>query len=89
MNYLKLAALLIVVFSCDDIIEVEDISQKTVAVLAPTNNSVIANSTVTFSWGALNDADQYRLQISTPTFSDATQIVVDSLVTMQTLQNHL
>lgn len=81
MNYLKLAALLIVVFSCDDIIEVEDISQKTVAVLAPTNNSVIANSTVTFSWGALNDADQYRLQISTPTFSDATQIVVDSLVT--------
>ena len=81
MNYLKLVALLIVVFSCDDIIEVEDISQKTVAVLAPTNNSVITSSTVTFSWGALKEADQYRLQISTPTFFEATQIVVDSLVT--------
>ncbi len=81
MNNLKIMVLLVLTISCDDIIEVEDISQKTVTALAPTNNSVLSTANVTFSWESLKDASHYRLQISTPTFSEATQIVVDSLVT--------
>ena len=81
MNNLKIMVLLVLTISCDDIIEVEDVSQKTVTALAPTNNSVLSTANVTFSWESLKDVSHYRLQISTPTFSEATQIVVDSLVT--------
>jgi len=83
MNTLKQTALLFIfllTISCEDLVEVEDISQKTVTALAPTNNSVLSHSNVTFSWESLNDANQYRLQIATPTFGEATQILVDSLL---------
>ena len=80
MKNLILIVLLVLTISCEDIIGVEDISQKTVTALAPTNNSVLSNANVTFSWESLKDAEHYRLQISTPTFGEATQIVVDSLV---------
>ena len=89
MNNLKLITLLVLTISCDDIIGVEDISQKTVTALAPTNNSVLSSANVTFSWESLKDADHYRLQISTPTFGEATQIVVDSLVTATSFSKEL
>lgn len=89
MNHLKLIALFVLIASCDDIIEVEDISQKTVTALAPTNNSVLSTANVTFSWESLKDAVHYRLQISTPTFGEATQIVVDSLVSTTSFSKEL
>ena len=79
MNYLKFLALFVFFISCDDLIEVEDISQQTVAVLAPTNNSVLSSASVTFSWATFPDADHYRLQLATPSFFAATQISIDSL----------
>jgi len=85
MNYLKFLALFVLFSSCDDLIEVEDISQQTVAVLAPTNNSVIRSASVTFSWAAVADADHYRLQLATPSFDQAAQISIDSLVTTSSL----
>lgn len=89
MNHLKLIALFVLIASCDDIIEVEDISQKTVTILAPTNSSVLSSSNVTFSWQSVTDADHYRLQLATPSFSEATQIVVDSLVTITSFSTEL
>jgi len=89
MNNLKLIAVLLVMISCDDILEVDDISQKTVTVLAPTNSSVLSSINVTFSWQSLTGADQYRLQLATPTFSEATQIVIDSLVTTSSFSTEL
>jgi len=80
MKNLKIIVLFVLTISCHDIIGVEDISQKTVTTLAPTNNSILSNANVTFSWESLKDAEHYRLQISTPTFGEATQIVLDSLV---------
>jgi hypothetical protein len=68
-------------FSCDDIIDVENISETTRTVLAPTNDSVLAEGDIIFSWDALQDATQYRLQIATPTFENAAQVVLDSTVT--------
>ena len=66
MRNLKLITLLALAISCGDILQVEDISQKTVTALAPTNNSVLSSANVTFSWESLRDSVQYRLQISTP-----------------------
>jgi len=68
--------------TCDDIIEVEDISQHTVVVLAPTNDSILAEGNITFSWDAVKDAERYKLQIATPGFENAAQIILDSTVTI-------
>ncbi|MCD2260795.1 hypothetical protein [Psychroserpens luteolus] len=73
---------LICTFSaCDDIIEVEDISQDTITVLAPTSNSTLAVGNVIFSWNDVQYAESYRLQLATPNFENASQILLDSTVT--------
>ena len=77
-KYILLLLFAVVTFGCDDIIEVEDISNTTVIVLAPTNNAVLNNTTLTFSWEPIESAETYQIQIATPTFDEALQIVVDS-----------
>lgn len=76
-----LCCIILFCYSCDDIIEVEDISQDRVQVLAPTDNVTLNTTNVIFSWQALNDAEQYQLQIATPNFEEAAQIVEDTIVT--------
>lgn len=67
--------------ACEDIIEVVDISKETVTVLAPTNHSVIGTTDVTFTWQHdIEGAENYHLQVATPTFENASQIVVDTLI---------
>lgn len=73
-------SLFIIVTTCDDIIEVEDISNKTVTLLAPTSEAILNITDLTFSWQTLEDAESYHIQIATPTFSEALQIVTDSIV---------
>lgn len=82
---MKKAALLIIVIlsvlACEDIIEVVDISDLTLTVLAPKDQTVLTDINVTFSWNAVEDAESYNIQIATPSFESAQQIVTDSLVT--------
>jgi len=75
-----LFALIIVsiLLSCDDIIEVPDISDNTVTLLAPREGAIIRSNTTTFSWEPVEDADDYLLQVATPDFETASQILVDS-----------
>ncbi len=73
--------ILLGLMACEDIIEVVDISKETVTVLAPTNQSVIGTTDVTFTWQHdIEDAENYHLQVATPTFGNASQIVVDTLM---------
>lgn len=66
--------------TCDDIIEVEDISTQTVTVLAPTDSALLNITNITFSWQAVADAENYTIQIATPDFENALQVVLDSTV---------
>ncbi|WP_323787692.1 hypothetical protein [Psychroserpens sp.] len=75
--------------NCDDIIEIEDITNKQVEILAPSDNSVLVPSNITFSWTALEQVDSYHLQIATPNFENATQIIIDTLVVATNLSNEL
>lgn len=68
-----------ITIACEYITEVEDISNKSVTILAPTNNSVI-NTEAIFTWEALDDAENYHIQIATPSFENASQIVLDTLI---------
>ncbi len=76
----KLLLLFVLITACEDIIEVPDISENTVTVLAPTDQAVLNVTTVNFSWNALEDAEMYTLQVATPNFENAAQIVLDSTV---------
>ena len=67
--------------SCDDVIDVEDISDQSVTVLAPSDETVLTITDITFSWNPVEDADTYTLQIATPSFQNALQIVEDTTLT--------
>ncbi len=82
MRKVKFILILFLMLSCDDIIEVEDISDGTVLILAPTNNATLTTTEVNFSWDMLDDAEKYKLQIATPTFEEATQILLDTIITI-------
>ena len=72
--------LLISLVSCEEIISVADISQDQVVVLAPQNDSQITTSSVNFSWEPVDFADSYTVQVSTPDFDNANQVLLDSTV---------
>lgn len=65
--------------SCDDIVGVKDISSQTVIVMAPTEDAQLTTNNVTFNWQTVEEATQYRIQIATPDFESASQILTDSL----------
>jgi len=81
--------LLFIAFACDDITEVEDISENVVSVLAPTDNSILIEGDVVFSWNSIEDAENYRIQVATPDFDNATQIVLDSVVSLTNISKNL
>lgn len=82
MKKLLLLSLICSIFfgSCEDIIEVQDISNESVVLLAPSENTIVTDSVVNFVWNEIPDVDidAYRVQIATPSFENAAQIVLDS-----------
>lgn len=68
-------------FACDAIIEVDDISEATVTILAPAKGVSLNEGDIAFTWNATEDAESYNIQIATPNFESATQILTDSIVT--------
>ena len=74
--------LLVLGISCQDILEVPDISGETVRLLAPSDSSIVAQTNVTFSWSEVFEATGYHMQLATPNFEHATQIILDSVVVL-------
>ena len=66
--------------SCEDLIEVEDISNETVNILAPVDNITLNTTNVNFSWQPLDFAESYQLQVASPDFENAQVILEDTLV---------
>lgn len=77
--------LVFVLASCDDIIEVPEINNQEISVLAPLEGAVINGNTVSLNWNALEDARSYKVEIAQPNFANAAQIVLDSVVAKDTL----
>jgi len=72
--------LLLVIIGCQDILEVPDISNETVQLLAPGDSTIVLQSNVNFSWNEVYEASQYHIQVAAPNFENAAQIVVDSVI---------
>jgi hypothetical protein len=69
---------IILFVSCDEIVEVTDISEGTVTILAPSDAITIATGSINFNWETVYEATDYQLQIATPTFANAISIIVDT-----------
>ena len=77
-NLFLLVFIFTVCISCEAIFE-EDISEETVVLLAPTEGSAITNGSIRFDWDGLDEAVEYEIQIATPSFDYANQILLDSI----------
>ncbi|MEM8507830.1 MAG: hypothetical protein AAF717_08370 [Bacteroidota bacterium] len=73
-----LLSLACVFLSCEEILEVQDISEQEVQLLSPTSGSVVTDTIVNFNWDPVNAANAYHIQIATPNFQNAAQFVLDS-----------
>lgn len=82
-----IAVMVLAIGGCEDILEVPDISNETVAVLAPTEGSVLTTNEVSFNWEEIEEATLYQVQVATPSFVNAAQIVLDSVIREDTLGN--
>lgn len=75
-------ALLIYMGACDDILEVPDISGERVELLAPSDSTIVVQNNVQFNWNGIYEATEYHIQIATPNFENASQIVLDSIISI-------
>ena len=76
-----LCCLIVFLFwSCEELLEVEDISGEEVLLLAPSEGTTVSTSTVSFNWNEIVAANSYHIQVAQPSFLEASQIVIDTLV---------
>ena len=59
----KLVLAILLLTSCSDIVNVEDISGQTVRVLAPANEIMLTTTTVNFSWDSVEDAEHVKFAL--------------------------
>ncbi|EGV42230.1 hypothetical protein BZARG_383 [Bizionia argentinensis JUB59] len=81
--------IVLVAFNCSEIIEVENISNNTISILAPTDTSVLTEANVQFSWNLVEDAERYKLQIATPNFQNTLAIKEDTIITATSFSKSL
>lgn len=72
--------ILIVLVGCEELLEVRDISGEQVTLLAPSDSTVVTQNEVNFTWDEVFEANSYHVQIAQPNFNNATQIVMDTIV---------
>ncbi len=68
------------VSSCEELLEVPDISGEHVQILAPKEGTIVDQNFVNFTWNGVTYADAYLVQVAAPDFENASQIVLDTLI---------
>lgn len=66
--------------SCEELLEVPDISNESVELLAPSESTIVTDSIINFSWNEVFEATQYQVQVAAPNFENAAQIVIDTTI---------
>lgn len=72
--------LVVFVSGCEELLEIPDISNESVELLAPSESTIVTDSIVNFSWIEVFEATQYQVQVAVPNFENATQIVIDTTI---------
>lgn len=74
--------------SCEALF-IGDISNDKVVVLVPQNNTEKSAGDITFAWNEMTDADEYRITIVSPSFENATELIVNTTTTTTSITQNL
>ena len=66
--------------ACSEIAQVEDISEMKVTLIAPGNEVLVKGNVVNFTWDSLEAAEEYHIQLASPNFTAASQVLIDSVL---------
>jgi len=77
MKKILVSGVLLLLYSCD-LIFIENISDANIEALSPVNNTAVLAGQIKFSWEELEDADTYNIQIASPNFTEANEIIADT-----------
>ena len=86
---LKIGLVVFLFYSCEEIFYQDDISEATIGLLAPTDNTVFDTQHINLNWMPLEGADEFQLQIGMPSFIGANQIVLDTTLTKTSFEIEL
>jgi len=68
-----------IIAACEAVF-IENISNETVGLIAPSNGVELLASEVNFNWDSIEDAENYQIQIVTPNFENSSQILLDTVI---------
>lgn len=77
-SLVSIAVFLLIITSCEAVF-IENISNKTVVLISPSDKVEISAGTINFNWNFIEDAEVYQLQIATPNFQTPAQILSDTI----------
>lgn len=86
---IMLVGLLYLTTSCEDIINEENISNKSIQLIAPANNVSLTAGEISFHWETQSGADRYNIQIATPNFTEAKQVLLDTIISKTNIKKSL
>ncbi|MEM6719233.1 MAG: hypothetical protein AAF611_07975 [Bacteroidota bacterium] len=75
----------LIFMSCSEILEVPDITDDTVNLIAPADNVTVNATMFTLSWETLENAENYQVQIARPDFENILQLELDSTITANSI----
>ena len=75
-----LPLLFLLLYSCEEILLEDDISDETVPLVAPVDGAQFNSTGITFTWEPIENGTLYRIQIARPDFDNPMQIIVDNTI---------
>ncbi|MGV8947179.1 MAG: hypothetical protein ACOH1N_12170 [Lutibacter sp.] len=87
--FLKIGMIIFLFYSCEEVFFEDDISEAAIGLIGPTDNTILDTQHVIFNWSILEGAEEFQLQIATPSFLNASQVVLDTLLTKSTFEIEL
>lgn len=84
-----LGLIVFLIYSCEEIFFIDDISKATIGLIAPTDNTIFDTQQINLNWTPIEGAEEYQLQIARPSFLNAGQIVIDTILSNTTFNVEL
>lgn len=78
-KYILGCFLILGLYSCEEVLFEQDISEDRLTLIAPANHTEIEANSVRFNWESLEGATNYEIQIATPNFANANQLVLNTV----------
>jgi len=80
INYTVILCCIGLIIACTKDFIAKDIKNETVSIIAPADNLTTPNNSITFWWDELEGAEKYNLQIVKPDFNSIIQLIVDTTI---------